>query len=58
MTVKPLRKFNTPVTLAAIKADKSFARWELVRVSRLSVMPVPDELWAKIEKMGQASGAG
>lgn len=54
VTVKPLRKLKTPVTLAAIKADRAFAKWELVKQARLSVMPVPDELWAKIEKMGEA----
>ncbi len=54
VVVKPLRKLKNPVTLAAIKADKSFAEWELVRISRLSVMPVPAELWKKIEAM--ASG--
>jgi predicted RNA-binding protein with PUA-like domain len=52
VTVKPLRKLKTPVTLAAIKADKAFAKWELVKQARLSVMPVPEELWAKIEKLG------
>lgn len=52
--VKPLRRLAKPVTLAAIKADPVFADWELVKQSRLSVMPVPPELWAKIEAM--ASG--
>jgi predicted RNA-binding protein with PUA-like domain len=52
VTVTPVRKLKTPVTLAAIKADKAFASWELVRQARLSVMPVPDALWGKIEKMG------
>src|SRR6266540_6758500 len=52
VTVKPVRKFKTPVTLVAIKADKAFATWDLVRVARLSVMPVPEALWAKVEKMG------
>src|SRR5262245_24900365 len=51
VVVKPLRKLKNPVALAAIKADKAFANWELVRIARLSVMPVPDELWKKIEKM-------
>lgn len=51
VTVKPVRKLKTPVTLAAIKADKAFAAWELVRQARLSVMPVPDDLWKKIEAM-------
>src|ERR1051326_4385233 len=36
--VKPL----TPVTLAVIKADKRFKDFPLVRMGRLSVMPVPD----------------
>jgi len=53
VTVKPVRKLRTPVTLAAIKADRAFAAWELVKQARLSVMPVPAELWAKIEKMSE-----
>lgn len=52
VTVKPLRALASPVTLAAIKADKAFAAWELVKQARLSVMPVPDELWARVEAMG------
>src|SRR4051812_32708293 len=40
VTVKPVRALKKPVTLAAIKADPAFAGWELVRVPRLSVMPV------------------
>lgn len=55
VTVKPVRKLKHPVTLAAIKADKAFAAWELVRVARLSVMPVPAELWKKIEEMSKAA---
>jgi predicted RNA-binding protein with PUA-like domain len=52
VTVKPVRALAAPVALAAIKADKAFAAWELVRLPRLSVMPVPDALWVKIENMG------
>ena len=51
--VKPTKKLKTPVTLAAIKADEAFQEWELVRISRLSVMPVSDEIWKKIEAMSQ-----
>jgi predicted RNA-binding protein with PUA-like domain len=40
------------VTLASIKADKAFATFALVRLSRLSVMPVSEQEWARIEKMG------
>lgn len=46
--VRPLAR---PVSLAAIKADPAFASWELVRISRLSVMPVPDALWERIMAM-------
>lgn len=56
VTVKPVRRLVAPVTLAAIKADKAFAQWELVKQARLSVMPVPDELWARIEQMGAGAG--
>src|SRR4051812_9427885 len=45
--VKPSKKLKNPVTLAAIKADAAFAEWELVRISRLSVMPVSDEIWKR-----------
>jgi predicted RNA-binding protein with PUA-like domain len=50
--VVPVKKLKQPVTLASIKADKSFATFPLVRMSRLSVMPVSDQEWARIEKMG------
>ena len=43
--VKPLKN---PVTLAAIKADKKFAQWALVRIPRLSVMPVDPEHWKQL----------
>jgi predicted RNA-binding protein with PUA-like domain len=43
------------VTLAEIKADAAFKDFALVRISRLSVMPVSDAEWARIEKM--AGGA-
>ncbi|HUR52648.1 MAG TPA: EVE domain-containing protein [Gemmataceae bacterium] len=53
VTVKPVKALKNPVTLAAIKADPSFAGWELVRQGRLSVMPVPEAIWAKIEEMAK-----
>jgi len=51
--IKAVGKLDSPVTLQAIKADKAFAAFDLVRLSRLSVMPVPKPLWDKILKMGQ-----
>ena len=49
--VAPVKKLPRPVTLASVKADTSFADFALVRMSRLSVMPVTDQQWARIEKM-------
>lgn len=46
--VRALHPVKTPVTLADIKADPDFADLPLVRQSRLSVSPVPDEAWTKI----------
>ena len=41
-----------PVTLAAVKADPAFADLGLVRMSRLSVIPVPPEQWQRLLEMG------
>ena len=49
--VEPVKKLKAPVTLAAIKADKRFAAFPLVRMPRLSVMPVDDETWERIVAM-------
>jgi len=49
--VEPVRELARPVALAEIKADSAFRSFPLVRISRLSVMPVSDAEWARIEKM-------
>jgi predicted RNA-binding protein with PUA-like domain len=49
--IVPVKKMKSPVTLAAVKADKAFASFALVRISRLSVMPVTDDEWKRIEAM-------
>ena len=49
--VGPAKRLARPVTLAAIKADAAFKDFALVRISRLSVMPVSDAEWARIEKL-------
>jgi predicted RNA-binding protein with PUA-like domain len=53
--VEPVKKLARPVTLAAIKADKAFADLPLVRMPRLSVMPISDAQWDRIEKMSRGS---
>ena len=49
--VVPVRKLARPVTLAEIKTSGDFRDFPLVRISRLSVMPVSDKEWAAIEKL-------
>jgi predicted RNA-binding protein with PUA-like domain len=51
--VAPEKKLARPVTLAAIKADRAFASFPLVRMSRLSVMPVTDAEWTRIVDMSK-----
>ena len=54
--IAPVRKLARPVTLKEIKADPAFKDFPLVRISRLSVMPVTDAEWARIEKMAEPAG--
>ena len=49
--VVPVKKLPRPVTLKEIKATAFFKDFPLVRISRLSVMPVSDREWSEIEKM-------
>ena len=50
--LKAVEPLKTPVTLAAIKADKKFADMVLVKAARLSVQPVTAVEWSAIRKMG------
>jgi predicted RNA-binding protein with PUA-like domain len=63
--VGAVKRLTRPVSLAEIKADARFRTFPLVRISRLSVMPVTDQEWRWIEDMagtagraGRAGGAG
>jgi predicted RNA-binding protein with PUA-like domain len=47
------KKLKRPVTLAEIKASGRFADFPLVRLPRLSVMPVTDDQWDAIEAMAR-----
>ncbi len=51
--IAPVGKLARPVTLAEVKADPAFKDFALVRIARLSVMPVTDSQWARIEKMSE-----
>lgn len=49
--LKPRMKLARPVTLAEVKAEKLFKDFLLVRISRLSVMPVTKLWWDAINQM-------
>jgi predicted RNA-binding protein with PUA-like domain len=51
VSVQPIRKLARPVTLAEMKAEPALAEFQLIRQSRLSVVPVRDEEWATILRM-------
>ena len=54
--IAPVKRLARPVTLAEIKADSAFKEFPLVRISRLSVMPVTDTEWSRIERMAAKAG--
>ena len=49
--VVPKRRWPRPVTLAEIKATTAFADFPLVRMPRLSVMPVGDKELRELENL-------
>ncbi len=49
--LKPKKLLARPVTLDEIKADPAFAGWDLLRISRLSVVPVPEKMWKRLEQL-------
>ena len=42
------KKWPTPLSLEMIKSDPQLASWELVRITRLSVMPVTAAQWQRL----------
>ncbi len=51
--VKYKKELQNHVTLSEMKKQKKFKNWELLRISRLSVTPVPKEIWNSIIKMSK-----
>jgi predicted RNA-binding protein with PUA-like domain len=49
--LKPKRRLPRPVGLAEVKANEKLKSFELVRMARLSVMPVSDAVWKILMKM-------
>ena len=49
--VEAVRRWPRPVTLKEIRQDPDLAQWDLVRNSRLSVMPVTEAQWRRVEEL-------
>ena len=53
--VTPVRKLKDPVPLKLIKSNPKFKDFLLVKISRLSVMPVTSEQWEEILQISESS---
>ena len=53
VTVKFLKKLNSPVKLQEIKKNKQLSHLSLIKQSRLSVMPIDSKSWKIINKMSR-----
>jgi len=51
--VKAVDRLAHPVTLKQIKEDPKLAEWDLVRLSRLSVVPVSEAQWRRVLEMSR-----
>jgi predicted RNA-binding protein with PUA-like domain len=53
--VEAVRRLAHPVTLTRIKEEPKLAAWDLVRLPRLSVLPVSEEQWKCLEQLSLTS---
>jgi predicted RNA-binding protein with PUA-like domain len=51
--LKPVKALKHPVTLDQMKLDKAFAGWQMLKIGRLSVVPVPDAMWKRIGELAK-----
>ncbi|BAY91826.1 MULTISPECIES: EVE domain-containing protein [unclassified Tolypothrix] len=49
--VRAIQKVKQPVTLAQIKQDSFFKDFDLLRLSRLSVVPVSESYWQRLMQL-------
>lgn len=54
--VEAVRVLPHPVSLARIKNDPLLAGWDLVRLPRLSVLPVTEAQWRRVEELSAEQG--
>ena len=54
--VEPVQRLPRSVSLKQIKDDPLLADWELVRLPRLSVMPVTATQWKRVQELSREEG--
>ncbi len=54
----PVRRLGRPLTLAELKSRPALASFPLVRLPRLSVMPVTEAEWNEIARLAKAGQRG
>lgn len=47
-------KLPRAVELSEFRADPAFAGWDLLRISRLSIVPVPATMWKRIQTLAKS----
>lgn len=53
--VAPVAEWSHPVALDRIKAETDLVSWDLVRLPRLSVVPVSAQQWQRLEELREAA---
>jgi predicted RNA-binding protein with PUA-like domain len=51
--VRAVRRLPRPVPLSRIKDEPTLADWDLVRISRLSVVPVTPAQWRRVKDLSR-----
>jgi len=56
--IAPCRPLPAPVPLTRLRGEPGLAGWELLRLPRLSVVPVAPAWWHRVLVMAQTAGTG
>jgi predicted RNA-binding protein with PUA-like domain len=54
----PVRPLPRPMTLREMRSNKALHGWDLLRLPRLSVMPVSAAQWAEVERLAKTGADG
>lgn len=54
--VEPVQRLQHPVSLKRIKQDPLLGDWDLARLPRLSVLPVTEAQWQRVQELSQSQG--